>query len=601
MKKALEDVLEKLKKSIYIEFFNGLNNPNLINDEIYLLFCNNVVHYSCENSLDELKDEIIDGENVFFTKSCPYDIEETSKLVISLLYIEDNEEIYKYDVLIEIVKRLYQIIIKNDNFDYGDYDLIDFHFYTLYDKNIKTLNRKYNEKIKESYGNVEVNLHKISDILDEYQNIRNKRTSVENYVFRIDEKGNYLSSPIGNMQSVVVNISSMSIKNVFESYGVNNGPLYHSNLRYYVKNKKIDDDIKNTIIKNYNEFWYLNNGIVIICEDYEFDDKSIILKNFSFVNGGQTSYIIGNIDIHDLHEFYVVAKIIKVNSSDWNNISEKISISTNKQKPINEKDLLANSSEIMSLSDEMKNYDLFLISKRGQKIPEKYKGKENFVRKFTIDEVFQISSSFMMQIPGTTKNKKSFLFKEPLKEKIIKKIKINELYTLNLIRKIIDLIDKNIPKTNSNKEIYKVGKLFIFSMISFCIKKIYQEFKIREILNEYKSSNDYKKFLDKISDIEINIDLSLNEEIEKWNENKIIKGELYSNLSQLTLNIVNFLRDYFSSVSIKDPSITLANFTKKDDSYANFLLYFFDQLDIQKHKNEEIKSILFNIFKLNYE
>lgn len=59
------------------------------------------------------------------------------------------------------------------------------------------------------------------------------------------------------------------------------------NLRYYVRQKMVDDGIQQTIAHEPENFWYKNNGIIIVCEDFQMDGKVLKLYNFSIVNGGK--------------------------------------------------------------------------------------------------------------------------------------------------------------------------------------------------------------------------------------------------------------------------------------------------------------------------
>ena len=92
---------------------------------------------------------------------------------------------------------------------------------------------------------------------------------------RLDEKGNCLE--YGD-DAVIVNISANSLKNLYATH-LNN--LLSMNLRFFTKKQDIDSEIKSTMANSPAEFWYKNNGITIICEDYDVDGRELKLKNFS--------------------------------------------------------------------------------------------------------------------------------------------------------------------------------------------------------------------------------------------------------------------------------------------------------------------------------
>ena len=51
----------------------------------------------------------------------------------------------------------------------------------------------------------------------------------------------------------------------------------------------VDTGIKRTLDKERENFWFLNNGIIIACTEYDIDGDTIKLTDFSIVNGGQTT------------------------------------------------------------------------------------------------------------------------------------------------------------------------------------------------------------------------------------------------------------------------------------------------------------------------
>src|SRR5574344_896160 len=122
------------------------------------------------------------------------------------------------------------------------------------------------------------------------------------------------------------------------------------NLRYYTKNQGIDDKIEDSIYFHPNDFWYLNNGIIVVCDDYSVAGNEVKLQNFSIVNGGQTTRMIGEIPFND--DFYLVCKIIKStfnNSEEKNKFIARVAEASNTQKPIKAKDIIANRVEQRNL------------------------------------------------------------------------------------------------------------------------------------------------------------------------------------------------------------------------------------------------------------
>ena len=120
----------------------------------------------------------------------------------------------------------------------------------------------------------------------------------------IDEPNNFLKY---EDHSIVCNISAKSLKALWKAEG--NRGLLAMNLRYYIKSGNIDSKIEDSIMLDGKDFWYLNNGIIIVCNDYKIVNNEIHLKQFSIVNGGQTSRMIGTTPFDK--DFFISCKIIK--------------------------------------------------------------------------------------------------------------------------------------------------------------------------------------------------------------------------------------------------------------------------------------------------
>ncbi|MCR4998021.1 MAG: AIPR family protein [Butyrivibrio sp.] len=103
--------------------------------------------------------------------------------------------------------------------------------------------------------------------------------------------------------AAIVNVSALSIKKLYAQHHTN---LLARNLRYHVSGANVDKAIEESINNNPEWFWLKNNGITIICDDFDLDGKEVKLTNFSIVNGGQTTYKIArNKNISEEYDFYL--------------------------------------------------------------------------------------------------------------------------------------------------------------------------------------------------------------------------------------------------------------------------------------------------------
>lgn len=211
--------------------------------------------------------------------------------------------------------------------------------------------------------------------------------------------------------SIVVNVSALSLKELWKKEG--DRGLLAMNLRYYVKNKSIDEKITASILDDYEKFWYLNNGIIIVCDSFELAGEDLRMRNFSIVNGGQTTRMIGTIPFDN--DFYVLAKVIKAPLEEGakNLFISQVAEASNTQKPIKAKDIIANRVEQRNLKGALGEAGIFLEIKRGDKAlksryPEPWQKSKN-------NELAQDLYAFVYLQPGPARNNVSQILQDESK------------------------------------------------------------------------------------------------------------------------------------------------------------------------------------------
>lgn len=171
------------------------------------------------------------------------------------------------------------------NAEVGEESKVCFVFYTSAPKN--GIREDRINKLLQDNGldsvHYEVQLLFADDIVDEIKESESRRPTVESGKIIIDEANNALYY---NDEAVIVNASAFSIKELYATHSTN---LLSRNLRYFIKKRDIDSSINETINKCPETFWFKNNGLTIVCDEFDVDGTQVKLKNFSIVNGGQTS------------------------------------------------------------------------------------------------------------------------------------------------------------------------------------------------------------------------------------------------------------------------------------------------------------------------
>lgn len=291
--------------------------------------------------------------------------------------------------------------------DLSDEAKIHFVFYTSSAQNsINT--KRIDKKLKEMFSDpskIELSLYFSKDIEEEIKESESLRPSVESGKICIDRAGNILTY---GEEAVIVNVSALSIKKLYGANGVN---LFAGNLRYYIKNRDIDQGIETTIREEPESFWLKNNGITIVCEDFSVDGKEVKMKNFSIINGGQTTYILHRSKyLVDGNDFYLPCKIIKTTGETQDEktaFNLGIAKATNTQKPIKAVDLKANAPEQVRFVQAMRQNGVFYQTKRGEVIPKNY--KQPYLNSSLV-EVGKLCLAAVFQAPGMSRSKPSSMY-----------------------------------------------------------------------------------------------------------------------------------------------------------------------------------------------
>ena len=148
--------------------------------------------------------------------------------------------------------------------------------------------------------------------------------------------------------------------------------FFEENIRLYLgEENEVNRKILNTALSKDNlEFWYLNNGVTIVCEGLEYQPKSALPKahmlNPQIVNGGQTSHALfeamragsGNID-----DVRLIVRIIETGDRNFTN---RVAEATNSQTQIRSRDIRSNDKVQIRLENALKPLGYFYERKNDQ-------------------------------------------------------------------------------------------------------------------------------------------------------------------------------------------------------------------------------------------
>lgn len=290
-----------------------------------------------------------------------------------------------------------------------------------------------------------------NDIKNEIEQLTCDAKCVESAEFELDMPNNALF--FGKEKSAIVNITANSLKNIYRQYG--QAGLFSMNLRFYVPKKNVDEGIEKSIREQGDRFWYLNNGIIIVCDDYELKGNKMVCKNFSIVNGGQTTRMIGVIPFQE--DFYISCKVIKnhyqENRDENYRFISAVAEASNTQKPIKPEDVIANKPEQKLLKELLADNGVFMQIKKGDSAVANV--KENYPQawqKTKNTEIGQLLYASVYQRPGTARSSKEKIFSDPKKYDIVfgKRYDVDYIKDLLFLRTYYRDWAKNVKKTGTD-------------------------------------------------------------------------------------------------------------------------------------------------------
>ncbi len=382
-----------------------------------------------------------------------------------------------------------------------------------------------------------------------------------------------LSSPdsicyFGTENSFLTMVNASSIKQLFYDYG--NKGLFDSNLRFFISSKKIDPKIVNTIQNEPENFCYYNNGIIVTCDDYSIEGNLIKLQNFSVVNGGQTTNLIGRTDFE--YDFPVICKVIK---SKYAEATQKIEFlsnvaeASNTQKPINAKDLIANRKEQRLLKIQFARVGIFLRVKRGERIDKSiYKAAW---QNASNDEIAQFIYSMVFQCPGSSKNSKSKLLET---DKIYKQIfgteyKDNFFLSIQFFKVAYSEWVKRLKKTEAKSSVkYALAKNSI--LLTMATYGLIYKATVNDELNKFLMSTG--DISNNNSDLKLHLQINDIGQTSIFKESALKENKWNAYFAIFELLFGDILIPAYEKFKKSNPTYAYSHFVKSDTYYYNFVI-----------------------------
>lgn len=275
-----------------------------------------------------------------------------------------------------------------------------------------------------------------------------------------------------NGQAVNINLSFIPTFEVAQMMREYKNSLLKYNPRCYVGIKKggVNQQIQGSISDTTsNEFSLLNNGITVICTDFQYTEKNaepniatLLVTNPQIVNGGQTAFTLakildgGNAKIFDSKE--VLVKFISLNQKQTPEqiaLIEKISEATNNQTPVYLSDRMSNDDKLVDLQKYLfESHGLLLERKTGEFYEAT--GKKIVSKDAIVTKELLMRLIFVMN--GKVAEARSYAGEKLFEHYPLKNIKSNDFEKVFTVVNIYRMVDALEQKTRKHDKKFRIDE-----------------------------------------------------------------------------------------------------------------------------------------------
>lgn len=287
--------------------------------------------------------------------------------------------------------------------------------------------------------------------------------------------------------SIVAEISLKSLASLVDKH---HKYIFFSNIRDYKGLNAINKKIKETYELHPKDFWYFNNGITLVCKEYNLKHSYLTITAPQIVNGCQTASTIRECwrkqseDERNKNQGTILIKIIK----DLKEEKRKdITRYTNSQTAVTGKDFFALEGFHKELQNSFKEYGYFyeIQTNSAKNKTRYYPGNINYAHlfdkkfeksnSFTAKEITQIFVAAILEHPGKAKGVGDYMPGGSQYDQVYNQDTPNDP-RFYILPYGIWYYFKNIYNYNKNKidkDRWKASLLFITKIFFDCISKVY--------------------------------------------------------------------------------------------------------------------------------
>jgi len=219
--------------------------------------------------------------------------------------------------------------------------------------------------------------------------------------------------------------------------------------------------IRSSLADDNFQFFYLNNGITLLCEECDYTPHSrspnVPLRNVQIINGGQTTHSLFEASLKDPEKTENIELLVRLCiAKPENPISERISETTNSQIPVGTRDLHSNDSIQIKLQEEFEALGYFYERKENQ-----FSDKPTSLR-LSNELLGQIYLAYYLDQPSEAKTNKNLVFIDKYDE-IFDETKVTAHDFLRLHKFYVPLLrmKKDIQRKKRKRESIDEKEAFI--------------------------------------------------------------------------------------------------------------------------------------------
>lgn len=378
-----------------------------------------------------------------------------------------------------------KILVFNDTLDDKALSNIDFSVYYISLGDTKTRSKEFLQEeraIKNKFSNkglgnfdfICLGSEELYQLYEKQDRLKKKINITLNINYDFNGPS-LLSHNLDDLKGYICTIDAIELIKILlqDNYGF----AFDLNLRQYLGTKgQVNQEIINTCLDENSRslFWFLNNGVTIVCDSCEFKNISakqkayFKLQNLQIVNGCQTASTLLNIYKNGqlTPEIKVLLRIYETKDT---NLVNKIVITTNNQNRIGNRDLRSNDKIQVFFENILRERGYFFERKVRQ-----YDSNSNVpAAKIISNEVLgQAFLSVALKKPSDGSRRKYKIWNEQY-ESIFKDIPFQQhLFSFLLCREIRKWIEK-YKKSNDEftQRLAKNGSYHVGRIASYFIRK----------------------------------------------------------------------------------------------------------------------------------